>query len=135
MAEQSKADRKSQLIAELERSRSEWARSIRGVRHDLDVGAHLKHAFVRQKTAWLTGAAITGWVLAKLPSRKKTPKAASARASKLKDKERGGLLLTVLSLAVTLLRPAATAFASRKIAEFASRNGHEPKSRPSYARH
>ena len=128
MAEQPQRDRKSQLIAELERSRAELARSGRGVRRDLDVGAHLKHSILRQKTAWLTGAAVTGWALARLPGifRKKKARqeseAPAARQIRQKEKERGGLLLAALSLAGTLLKPAITAFVSRKIADLASKN-------------
>ena len=64
----------------------------------------------------------------------KTEKAAKAkketpptRFNRLKESERGGLVLTLLGFAITLLRPAMTAFASRKIAELASRNGHESR--------
>jgi len=127
MAEQSQADRKSQLIAELERSRSEFAHGVRGLRQDMDVGAHLKHAFVRQKAVWLGGAAIMGWLLAKLPSRKKKVKVAPIRSAKVTEAERGGILLTVLNLLVPLLKPAVMAFATKKVQEFASRNGHGAK--------
>jgi len=127
MAEQSQADRKSQLIAELERSRSDLARDLRGVRHGLDVGAHLRHAFVRQKAAWLGGAALTGWLLSRLPSRRKAvPRGDKPLAGmpKPKQSERGGLLLAALGVAGTILKPAITALATRKIKEFAaSRDG------------
>lgn len=127
MAEQSQADRKSQLIAELERSRSEFAHGVRGLRQDMDVGAHLKHAFVRQKAAWLTGAAITGWLLAKLPTRRKKAKPAAIRPPKPSESERGGILLMLLNMLIPLAKPAVTAFATKKVQEFVSRNGREPK--------
>ncbi len=52
-------------------SRMAFARNLRAVRHDLDVPTHLTHAFRRHKTLYLTGAAGVGWVLARLPVRKK----------------------------------------------------------------
>lgn len=136
MAQQSQADRKSQLIADLERSRTELGRSLSGVRQDLDVGSHLKHAFARQKTAWLAGAVIAGWILSRIPARKKSAPKSSVKTSprtELKETERAGIWLALLSLLGTLIKPAVTAFVSRKIAQYVE-NNQDDSSPPRNAR-
>ncbi len=136
MAEQSPHDRKSQLIAELERSRSEIGLSVRSLRRDLDVGAHLREAFVKRKAVWLSGAAITGWLISRIPPRKvklAPPSPEEKRgATTWKDIQRG-FFLAVLSFLGTLVRPALTAFASHKLTEYVTRNGHAAAP-PPYAR-
>lgn len=147
MAEQPQRDedRKSRLIAELERSRTGLAHGLHGVRGSLDVGAHLRRSVLRQKTLWFSGAAMTGWLLTRLPRlpfRKKKESKADGGAGmhllarwlpKPKESARGGWLLATLGLAGTLLKPALTAFLSRKLADFAGRN-HEPEGRSRPAR-
>ena len=126
MAQQSQADRKSQLIADLERSRAVLGSSLGGVRQDLDVGSHLKHAFARQKTVWLTGAVITGWIISRIPARKKTASSKSSGkmsvGKEIKEAERTGIWLVLLSFLGTLIKPAVTAFVSRKITQYVEKN-------------
>jgi len=139
MAEQPQRndDRKARLIAELERSRAGLARDMRGVRHHLDVGAHLKRAILRQKTAWLAGAAVTGWLVTRLPGRKKKAKAAETAAAtearqaksffarfmpQPKQTERSGWLLAVLGLLGTLVKPMLTSYLTQKVSDLASRH-------------
>jgi|GEM_PF-799581 len=131
MVEQSERDeeRKARLIAELERSRSGLARDLRGMRRSLDVGAHLKSAILRQKTLWFTGAAVTGWLLTRLPGRRKKQEAEpkpSRWMPKAKESSKGGWILTLLGLAGTLLKPAITSYLSQKIEEMSLRGpgGH-----------
>lgn len=120
MAEQSTANRKAQLIAELEQARVGLGLNARSLRGDLDVGTHLKQAFLQRKGLWIGGAAITGWLLTKLPSRKKQ-KPPKYIYAKNKEAERSGLILTAMGLAGTLLRPIITSYATQKITELASR--------------
>ncbi|MDP9291742.1 MAG: hypothetical protein M3O82_05200 [Verrucomicrobiota bacterium] len=89
------------------------------VRDDLNLPAHFKAAVGRHKTFWLSGAAIIGWVLAKLPARQK--KVYVDRHNKKAVKQMGfaGLLLGVLKLVFSLARPALTAFATKKLADVA----------------
>lgn len=139
MVEQSQTDRKSQLIAELERSRSELARGLRGVRYDVSLAPHLKHAFVRHKSLWLLGAAAAGWVLSRLPAHsKKTSKKNGAALldrspKKQKESERAGIALAIVGVLGTLFKPAIKAFATRQITEFVKKNIETPFSR-SHAR-
>jgi hypothetical protein len=135
MAAQPASDRKSQLIAELERSRAELDRSLRGVRYDLKVGPHLQHAFLRHKGVWLAGAALAGWLISRLPARKKAmPNNSGARhqnsANRPKEPERAGVVLAVLSVLGAVLKPAVTAFASKQIAELVKKNVPTAFARP-----
>jgi len=119
------ADRKAELISELEWSRAELARNFLKARSEMNPVTLLKESIVHQKTAWFTGAAITGWVLSRLRGRKKPQPSTSSTASKgnrLKEVERTGLLLTILNLLFNLFKPAITAFATRKISELSTRN-------------
>lgn len=128
-------DRKAELINELAWSRAELTRSVRATRSDLNLVAHLKSSFIHQKTAWITGAAITGWILSRLPSRKKSePKADSLPANQtgwVKDAERTGFLLAALNVLFNICKPVLTAFATRKISEYASsRSGNWTEQKP-----
>ena len=129
MVEESKitrmTSRKAELIAELAWSRVELSRDLHAAKNDLDVVAHFRHSVVNQKTAWLTGAAITGWILSRLPSRKKSAAKAKAlppaKAGWIKETERTGILITIIHLLFNLLKPALATFATRKLTELASR--------------
>ena len=130
MADQAEGNRKAQLVYELERSRSEFARSARGVRRGVSVTAVLKRAVVRRKLATLVGAVVAGLVLTRLLFRKKKADpgqyaaAAMPAMPRSKEGERAAFLLGVLGLLVTLVKPAVTSFLSRKIADYASGDGH-----------
>ena len=127
MAQQSEANRKAQLIAQLERERHAFARSVGGLRQDLDVSSHLKHSFLSQKAVWFAGAGLTGWVLSRLPSRKRRePIAANGKEVHAKGGERGALILSILGMLIPLVRPAVTAFISQKVEEFAVKSEVRP---------
>ena len=127
MAEQTQvrrgADRKAELISELEWSRAELARNFIKARSELNPVTYLKESIVHQKAAWFTGAAITGWVLSRLRGRKK-PKDSSMlpKGSRFKETERAGILFTILTLIFNVFKPAITALATRKITELSARN-------------
>ncbi len=129
MVEPSLEERKSQLIAELARSRAGMSQQARRLEHDLDVPARLKESVVRQKGIWLTGAAALGWLLAGWPRRKPkalgSPSKAEARHAAAhattENRRRGGWLLALLSVVGTMIRPAVTAFVSRRLSDWVSR--------------
>lgn len=129
MAEKSEInrhDRKAELISELQWARAELSGSVRAARSDLNLVAHLKQSVVRQKTTWFVGAAISGWIISRLPWRKKPAKAkelpphVSPQAQS--EKMRTGLFLATLNVLFTVFKPALTALVSRKLTDFAARN-------------
>ena len=128
MAEQSqvtRADRKAELISELAWSRAELARNVCDTRSDLNLVAGLKHSIAHRKTAWITGAAVTGWILSRLPGRrKKQPSAKALHVGDAKETSgRAAFWLALLGTLVNLFKPLLTALASRKINEMAVRSG------------
>ena len=123
MAEYTPADDKAELIAQLDRARAQFSKSFDGLRRDADLGAHLKHSFTTHKTAWIGSAGIAGWILSRLPARKK--KVIVTRESgdqKVKQLAEAGLLFSILKTLFTLFRPMIMSFATKKIAEYATKN-------------
>ena len=128
MAQQSQmnsADRKAELISELAWSRAQLARNLHDARTDLDLVAHFKHSVVHRKTAWITGAAAVGWILSRLPGRKKKqPKQKDLHMGDSKAVyEKTGVLLAILGMLFNLFKPLLTTLASHKINEMAARSG------------
>ena len=123
-----KGDRKAELIAELEWSRAELAQSVRAVHADLDLAARFKESVVHRKTAWLGGAALAGWILSRLPGRKKKQPPASAlpppsgASGWMREVGQTGFWLALLNTLFNLLKPLLIPFATRKINQLASRS-------------
>ncbi len=123
MADQSEGERKAELIAALQRSRTAFTHNFHAFRRDVDVPAHLTKSFRRHKTLFLTGAAGVGWILARLPARKKTVYL-DRDGKKRKVKEAGeagvlGLAIMAARFLFQVFRPALAAFAAKRIASFA----------------
>lgn len=113
--------RKIELAAELERARAQWARNFASFRHDLDVPTHVKKSFGTHKAGWLSGAAILGLLLAKLPVRKKKIYVDKRSGSPVKNLEKAGLALALAKFALTAARPALTKLAMKKFTEYSQR--------------
>jgi len=65
------ATRKSELVADLARARQAMSANVAALRHDLNLVERIETAFRRHRIAWLTGATLLGFLLAKLPPRTK----------------------------------------------------------------
>jgi hypothetical protein len=151
MAQKAHDLRKTQLVAELERSRAELARGLGGVREDVSVTSYLKRSLPARKWSWFAGAAVGGLVLTRLLFRGKgtqaiaesQPASRSSKASKSSEPERAGIWLTLFGLLATMLKPTLTRIISQRIADFAAGPGdgaarssahngsHRPGGRPS----
>lgn len=121
--------RKAELISELGLARERLSVHTRETLHDLNVVEHLRHSISERKTAWFTGAAITGGLLSWVFGRKKKKKAKPAApkqlpAARVEIPQGGywGLALAALTFAFNLSKPFLSSLASRKIAELAARN-------------
>jgi microcystin-dependent protein len=112
---------KAELIADLDRARAKISRNFEAFRHDIDVPSHVKSSVREHKAWWITGAASIGLLLAKLPARKKKIYVDKRTNAKVKKAEKAGLALGLAKLAFGAAKPAITAFATKKIAEIATR--------------
>ena len=115
MAEQSKAS----LISQLEQARNGVAHSLGGLAHRLDVQARLGESVSKHKTLWFSGAAVAGFLLTRLPLRRKKVKVIGEK----KMAKNSGfdwhslLLLPLLEVGVAVLKPTIKAFVAKKIAD------------------
>ena len=119
MAEKSALTRKAELAAELNAARGELTRAVRDTAEDLNVAAHLKHSIVNRKAAWFTGAAVAGWILSRLPGRRKAKK---KEPEALPQNGHTGMWLAAITFLFKLFQPLLTTVATRKIGQLASRN-------------
>lgn len=118
---------KAELITEIGRARARLGQSFDGLRRDADVAARVKNSFSSHKAAWIGGAGIAGWVLSRLPARKSREKVSAGKKEghKILEFAGAGMLIGLLKFLFALSKPFITAFARRKISDFA-----EKKQRP-----
>ena len=119
MAEPGEAERKAELIAALQRSRADFTHGFQALRRDLDLPSHFMHAFRRHKALYIAGATGLGWVMGRLPFRRKKIYIDRGSNKKIKEAGEAGLLLVGLKFLFSIFRPALAAFAAKKIAAFA----------------
>lgn len=117
-----------QLRQEIAHSRDWLARDLSGVRYELDFPLKFRKSFQRQTVWWITAAVVIGVAFAVRPARaKRTP--VKGKWKIRSDPKEGilgaGLALGALKLAATLLRPAISAFISKKVGSYAA--GPAPK--------
>lgn len=111
-----------QLRQEVAHSRDWLARDLSGLRYELDFPLKFRKSFQRQTALWITAAVVIGIVFVVRPARtRKVP--LKVRGRMRSDAKEGilgaGLVLGALKLAVTLFRPAITAFISKKVSGYA----------------
>lgn len=121
---------KSELLAEIARSRAAIARDAASVREELDVAARLKNSVRKRPFAWLGAAAAFGYILAGPKTRTKTvtklvkgPATGAAKAEKKRPRTFLDILLALFKLALPLVRPALSAYAARSIGGLADKFG------------
>jgi hypothetical protein len=120
--------RKAAIVAELARSRAAIARDTSAVRGEFNVVARLQRSVKSRPFAWLGGAAAIGYLLAGPKTRTKTvTKVVREKgAAKAETKKRHGfwdILFSLIKLCVPLVRPAVSAYAARRIGDFADKLG------------
>jgi hypothetical protein len=109
-------DEKQRIVRELASTRVELGEQSLLVRRGLDINQKLVHSVNRHSWAWMSAAAIFGWILSRLPARKK--KVYIQSSSPQKGKPGGGVLLKGVWNAVwSIARPVLTAYLTKKIAQ------------------
>jgi hypothetical protein len=113
---------KEELIAELARARGRFSEKLVALRRDLDFSTRSKKAFKTNPLPWLAGAAIVGLLLARLTSRKSAPKKTitfrSSAAPAVEKAGKAGLVLGLTKMVLDFARPAVTAWARKRVADY-----------------
>ena len=112
---------KHAIVAELAAARARLSATGDALRHSLDVPARAKESFKRHKPVWLGGAAIVGFVLSKLPSRKKTIIVERATGKVLGAAGKLGAIFSVAKFALNFAGPLLSDLAGGGIAEILKR--------------
>ncbi len=98
--------RKTELIAELARSRSRIAGHVVALRSDLNFAARAKRAVLKNPVLWMAAASLIGLLLSKVPAgRKKIAIGRSGKEKAAANAGKAGLLLGALKIAFDLSRP------------------------------
>ena len=121
---------KSEILAEITRSRAAIVRDAELVRNELDVAVKLKTAVKKRPFAWLGGAAALGYILAGPKTRTKTvikrakeSKSANATVEKKQSRTILEILFSLFKLLLPLVRPVISAYAARRFGAFAEKLG------------
>jgi hypothetical protein len=121
---------KAQLIADIAIARSRIAdagnalkASAEDVKQKLNVSARAKASYGQHPLLWNAGAAVLGFLLSRLPARKKVVYVDRDTGQELGGKGggKGRLLWGALKFAGSVARPFLSAVATQKFAEFAQR--------------
>jgi hypothetical protein len=114
-------DPKRRIMSELAEARLGLASTAAIVKDRLDIPARLSASFRRNSWSWVSLAAIVGWVLARLPfRRKKTYLEAGSRRLKGGEKPAGrkrDLAWMIWDGVWSLAKPLLTAYLGRKLAQ------------------
>ena len=108
---------KKSLVAELDRSRSEFSIETAHLKDDLAFGRKLKHGVARRPAVWLGGAILLGLLISRVPSRKKSVKFKMGGGPQKETAEAGlaaVVLLPTLKFLFNSLQPTLTAWISRQ---------------------
>ena len=112
---------KRAIVAELAAARTRLSATGEALRRSLDVPARAKESFKRHRPTWLSGAAIVGFVLSKLPSRKKTVFVERATGKVVSAAGKLGALFSAAKFAISFARPLISNLAGTSIAEILKR--------------
>ena len=112
---------KRAIVAELAAARARLSATGEALRRSLDVPARAKESFKRHRPTWLSGAAIVGFVLSKLPSRKRTVFVERATGKVLSAAGKLGALFSAAKFAISFAGPLISEFAGGSLGEILKR--------------
>jgi hypothetical protein len=110
-------DEKQRIVLELAHTRRHLAEQSLLVRQNLDISRHMSDSMREHSWGWMSVAAIFGWILSRLPARKKKIYIQSTDQLKPGKKWGSGLLKLVWDGAWSIAKPLLTAYLTKKIAQ------------------
>jgi hypothetical protein len=115
-------DAKRRIINELEEARLKLAGSASIVKDRLDIPARVSASLRRNSWSWLSLAALLGWILARLPFRRKKVYLEGANKRRQKGEEKQANRKRDLGWMIwdgvwSLAKPLLTAYLGRKLAQ------------------
>jgi hypothetical protein len=108
-------DERKRIAAELARMRVELSDQSLLVRRDLDVGRRMSESLRKHSWGWMSVAAIFGWLLSRLPARKKKIYVAANSDKKVSYRE--GFIVQVWKGIWSIAKPIVVAYVTKQIAE------------------
>ena len=129
MAKKSRNKSKAELTQHISRSREDLTLRLNRVREEADLSKKIRRSVRREPIPWIVGAIAVGLIITGIVTRKKKVIVdATRRGSKTKSALlETGLVLGVLRIAATLLKPVVMKFVEDKFRGYASRRPPGPK--------
>jgi hypothetical protein len=107
---------RKRIAEELARTRVALTDQALLVRRNLDVGRRMSTSVREHTWGWITFAAILGWILSRLPARKKKIYI-HATDSEKRTRRDGGSLMQIWNGIWSIARPVLTAYLTKKIGQ------------------
>jgi hypothetical protein len=109
-------DERKRITAELARRRVELSDQSLLVRRNLDVGRRMSDSLRKHSWGWMSLAAIFGWLLSRLPARKKKIYIHAANSEKWRGQKKG-FMVQIWKGVWSIAKPLVVAYVTKKIAE------------------
>jgi hypothetical protein len=109
-------DERKRITQELARTRISLTDQTLLLRRNLDVGQHMSNSLRKHSWGWISIAAVFGWILSRLPARKKKIYIHTSNAEK-RPRQSAGAMTQVWKGIWSIARPVLTAYLTRKIRE------------------
>jgi hypothetical protein len=109
-------DETKRITAELSRVRVELSDQSLLLRRDLDVGRRMSESLRKHSWGWMSLAAMFGWLLSRLPARKKKIYVHTTDAGK-RVAYHEGFIVQVCKGVWSIAKPLVVAYLTKKIAE------------------
>ena len=107
-------DERKRIAEELARMRVSLTDQTLLLRRKLDVGQHMSNSLRKHSWGWISIAAIFGWILSRLPARKKKVYIHASNSEK-RTRKSDGLITHMWKGIWSIARPVLTAYLTMKI--------------------
>jgi len=109
--------RKAEIVARLDAQRPLLARHYQGIKRGASVSSRLQRSATGHPSIWMAGAASFGWLLSRIPARKKRIYIDNVGQKKIRRGFFAALILGLIKIVADVAKPTIIAFASKKIAD------------------